>query len=121
MPNPQPHYDARTVEAPDGTRITVAYKPGSPIGAMSDAEFLAQVHPDLLRAADPTEPADTGRPPATVTNLAEERLRRHRPGTPYTADEFTPLLSGSNPREYAERIATLLNLLVDRIRNGRRP
>lgn len=121
MPTPEPRYDARTVEAPDGTRITIAYTPGSPIGTMSDAEFLAQIHPNLIRAADPTESADTGRQPATVTNLAEERLRRHPQGAPYTADEFTPLLTGPNPREYAERIATLLNLIVDRIRNGRRP
>ncbi|CAM5494514.1 MULTISPECIES: hypothetical protein [Streptomyces] len=121
---PAPHYDARTVTAPDGTRITVAYTPGSRLATMSDAEFLAELHPDVIRAVDPTEPTeptDTNRPSATVTNLAEERLRRHHPGTPYTADEFTPLLTGPNPCEYAERIATLLNLIVDRIRNGRRP
>ncbi|MFH8813060.1 hypothetical protein ACH4GZ_38675 [Streptomyces hygroscopicus] len=121
---PAPQYDARTVTAPDGTRITVAYQHGSRIGTMTDAEFLNEVHPDLIRStktANPTKPDDADNLPDNVLDLAEERLRRHHPGTPYTADELTPLLTGPNPREHAEQIATLLNSVIDRIRNEHRP
>jgi hypothetical protein len=114
MPDSQPHYNARTIEAPDGTRITVAYKPGSPIERMSDAEFLTQVHPDLLRAVRPTEPADTGRQSAAVTDLAVERLKRHRPGTPYTAAEVAPLLDGPEAKRIAGPLVTAMCLLLNK-------
>lgn len=52
----------------------------------------------------------------TVTDLAEERLRRHPHGTPYTADEIAPILGRPDVRhvqDSAERIADLINLVVD--------
>lgn len=111
MPDSEPRYDARTVEAPDGTRITVAYKPGSRIEHMTDAEFLAEVHPALL-ATKPCpakeEDVGTGMPPGVV-NLAAERLKRHQPGTPFTAEELTPFLTGPAASELAETIAKAMN------------
>ena len=73
MPEPEPRYDARTVEAPDGTRVTVTYKPGSRTAYMTEAELLAD-----WTARQPPRDHDTGGPLATVTNLAAERDRRRR-------------------------------------------
>lgn len=109
---PEPRYDARTVEAPDGTRITVAYKPGNEVEHMTDAEFLATFSPEAMsRTATPVEPDDSSICD-TITNLAEERFRRHQPGTPYTADEIAPLLDGPNPRDQAAQIAALINVVL---------
>lgn len=108
---PAPHYDARTVTAPDGTRITVAYEPGSPIGTMTDAQFLAEFNPDKMRATITPTP-HTGALPDTVTDLAEARLRRHQPGTPYTADEIAPLLHSPDAHDQAARIAALINAVT---------
>ncbi|MFD8384309.1 hypothetical protein ACFV2X_38305 [Streptomyces sp. NPDC059679] len=113
MPDPEPRYDARTVEAPDGTRITVAYKPGTDVETMTDAEFLATFNRDAMRRTVTTEPPADSPPRCQVTDLAKERLRRHPPGTPYTTSEIAPLLGGQDVQECAERIATLLNLIVD--------
>lgn len=112
---PEPHYDARTVTTPDGEcRITVAYKPGSPVEHMTDAQFLAEFNPDKVgRTVSVHEPD-------TVTDLAEERLRRHPPGTPYTADDIAPLLGNPPDRDQAARIAALLNVIVDRVEPDRR-
>ncbi|MGY0065176.1 hypothetical protein ACWY4P_53650 (plasmid) [Streptomyces sp. LZ34] len=113
MSDPEPRYDARTVEAPDGTRITVAYKPGSRIDHMTDDEFLATFHPDkMCRTVTVEQPADS-LPCCPVTDLAKERLRRHPPGTPYTAADIAPLFGGKDVQGAAERIAALLNLIVD--------
>lgn len=113
----EPRYDARTVEAPDGTRITVACKPGSPVERMSDAEFLAEFNPDKLRRTGTVHPPR----PKAVTDLAEERLRRHPCGTPYTADEIAPFLGGPDFHGSAERIADLINFVVDaRLHGGGR-
>ncbi|MEU1908422.1 hypothetical protein [Streptomyces hygroscopicus] len=76
---PAPQYDARTVTAPDGTRITVAYQHGSHLAHLTDAEFLAAVRWRTHTAQDddgtpPAPQPDTM--PATVTNLAAERIRR---------------------------------------------
>lgn len=75
---PAPHYDARTVTAPDGTRITVAYTTNSRLANLTDAEFLAEVRPTLAHAEQywPKGSTQTERPSATVTNLAAERIRR---------------------------------------------
>lgn len=114
----EPRYDARTVEAPDGEyRITVAYKPGSRIEHMTDAEFLAEFNPDKIRRTVTVHPPDT----EAVTDLAEERLRRHPCGTPYTADEIAPFLGGPDFHGSAERIADLINLVIDaRLHGGGR-
>jgi hypothetical protein len=113
---PEPRYDARTVVAPDGTRITVAYKPGSPIGTMSDKQFLAEIRPVLTRVTDTTR----DKLPDNVTNLAAERLKRHPQTAPYTADDIAPLLDGPRPRQHAEHIATLINQIIQ-FRLGHRP
>lgn len=108
----EPRYDARTVTAPDGTRITVAYKPGSRIEHMTDAEFLAEVHPDLLAATPcPAEEEDVGigLPPG-VADLAIERLKRHQPGTPFTAQELAPVLGGAT--SLAEVVAKAVNMAL---------
>src|SRR3954447_18308820 len=104
---PEPRYDARTVTAPDGTRITVAYKPGSPVEHMTDAEFLAEFNPDKMRRTVTRACPDAV---TAVTDLAEERLLRHPCGTPYTADEIAPFLGGPDFQGSAERIADLINL-----------
>ncbi|MDX3232966.1 hypothetical protein [Streptomyces sp. ME19-01-6] len=115
---PEPRYDARTVTAPDGTHITVVYEPGSPVEHMTDAEFIAEFNPDKMRRTV----ADAC--PHDVTDLAEERLRRHPCGTPYTGDEIAPLLGGPDSQGVkgsAERIAELINLVVDaRLHGGGR-
>ncbi|MFJ1993000.1 hypothetical protein [Streptomyces asiaticus] len=116
---PTPHYDARTVTAPDGTRLTVAYKPGSPIGTMTDAQFLAEFNPDKMRATiTPTPHTETL--PDTVTDLAEARLRRHHPGTPYTANEIAPLLDSPDELDQAARIAALINAVTGYTQGDRR-
>jgi hypothetical protein len=117
---PEPRYDARTVEAPDGTRITVAYRHGSRIGTMSDAQFLAEVHPELVQAAETSDVTPEGLP-ENVFDINEERLRRHTPGAPFTADELAPLLTGPHPRDTAEQMALLINLVIDRAKHGYQP
>lgn len=108
----EPRYDARTVEAPDGTRITVAYKVGSPIEHMTDDEFLAEVHPALLaaeRCPAKEEDEDADLPP-DVADLAVERLKRHQPGAPFTAQELAPVLGGAT--SLAEVVAKAVNLAL---------
>ncbi|WP_030186207.1 hypothetical protein [Streptomyces capuensis] len=110
---PEPRYDARTVEAPDGTRITVAYKPGTDVEYMSDAEFLATFHPDKMRRTVTVEPPADRLPRCPVTDLALERINRHPPGVPYTAADIAPLFGGKDVQGAAERIAALLNIIID--------
>lgn len=114
----EPRYDARTVEAPDGTRITVAYKPGTRVDHMTDEEFLATFHPDKMRRTVTVHEPDTV---TAVTDLAEERLLRHPCGAPYTADEIAPFLADLEVRGEAERIANLINRIIDaRLHGGGR-
>ncbi|MFJ2202421.1 hypothetical protein [Streptomyces violaceusniger] len=121
---PAPHYDARTVTAPDGTRITVAHTPDSRLAHMTDAEFLAEVYTSTIQhhAAQhlPPQPTqDQAQPaPAPVIDLALERLKRHRPGAPFTADEIAPVLTDHGRRiGLAAGMAQVMNLLL----LGRRP
>jgi len=112
---PEPRYDARTVTTPDGEcRITVAYKPGSAVEHMTDAQFLAEFHSDKMRRTVTPVDDDSGFN-GTINKLAEERLRRHPPGAPYTADEIAPLLDDSDNHDQAARIAALLNIIIERV------
>lgn len=122
MPEPTPRYDARTVETPDGeTRITVAYKPGSEVEHMTDAEFLAVFSPEAMeRTVTPVEP-DSSRVTDTIVDLAEERLLRRTPGAPFTADELAPLFTGPHPHDTAALMALLINLVMDRAKRDYRP
>ncbi|MEU0845700.1 hypothetical protein ABZ370_40475 [Streptomyces sp. NPDC005962] len=77
---------------------------------MTDAQFLAEFHPDKMRRTVTAVDDDNGLND-TITKLAEERLRRHPPGAPYTADEIVPLLDDPDNHDQAARIAALLNKL----------
>ena len=118
---PAPQYDARTVTAPDGTRITVAHTPDSRFARMTDAEFLDEVYTDTIRQhadrlAPPQHIQDAGQL-APVIDLAIERLKRHTPGTPFTAEDIAPALTEHGRRlGLAEGIAETMNMLL-----GRRP
>ncbi|WP_448333559.1 hypothetical protein [Streptomyces sp. DSM 41534] len=117
MSQPIPHHAGRTLTAPDGTRVHVAFTGTRPV-YMTAAELLAATCPDLAPSTpQPHRAADRGAP---VIDLAVERLKRHRPGTPYTADEIAPILTPRG-RALAPGIAEVMNELAFRGRPCDRP
>jgi hypothetical protein len=117
-PSPQeyPTYVTRTVTHPDGSRITIAHKPGA-LDHVTDEELLAEndrLHDDYLAGnlTKGTQPSLGDEPDYgddNVRSLAAARLRRHPPGEPFTPDMIAPLLIDPANTDAAAEITAVLN------------
>ncbi|MEU5660127.1 hypothetical protein ABZ802_31590 [Streptomyces sp. NPDC047737] len=123
-PSPQeyPTFVTRTVQDADGTRITVAHKPGA-LDHVTDEELLAEnarIRDDYLagkltEGQAPTRGTEPDYGDDNVRSLAAARLRRHPPGEPFTPDMIAPLLIDPTNTDAAAEITAVLNHGISRL------
>ena len=105
-----PKYETRTVNLPGGGRFIIGCTVGA-LDGVSDEQLIAR-HQEFLRTA---EADDTPMPDIHesdrdhVRNLAQERIARRKPGTPFTAAELAPFLTDPTNRNAAAMLAASLN------------